>query len=97
MLIFLLDVTRPEPTEDLRLLENELARHSAALTEKPRLVTLSKADLLPPGAHADAPARAGLPEALLISAHSGLHLDRWLAQVWHLLQPTLAAESPTDE
>ncbi len=92
VLVFLLDVTRPSPVDDLRLLENELARHSAALAEKPCMVSLSKADLLPPTAHADAAAQAGVPQALLISAHSGEGMEVWLARVWQLLAPALTSE-----
>jgi GTP-binding protein len=97
VLVFLLDVTRPSPVEDLRLLENELARHSATLAEKPRMVTLSKADLLPPSAHATAAAQAGLPEAHLISAHSGLGMEAWLERVWQLLAPALSPAERADE
>lgn len=92
VLVFLLDVSRPSPADDLRLLENELARHSEALTHKPRMVTLSKADLLPPEEHPQAATRAGLPDALLISAHSGEAMETWLEQVWRLLAPALAPE-----
>ncbi|MGH7731533.1 MAG: Obg family GTPase, partial [Candidatus Eiseniibacteriota bacterium] len=92
VLVFLLDVTRPAPAEDLRMLENELKRHSAALAEKPRLVTLTKADALPPEDHAGAPARAGLPEAFLVSAHSGSGLDAWLEATWRLLATSPAPE-----
>jgi GTP-binding protein len=92
VLAFLLDVTRPDPADDLRMLENELARHSPALADKPRLVTLTKADVLPADQRAGAAARAGLPDALLVSAHSGLGLDAWLEAAWRLL-----AVSPTPE
>ncbi|MEK7330365.1 MAG: GTPase ObgE [Candidatus Eisenbacteria bacterium] len=92
VLVFLLDVTRPSPVDDLRLLENELARHSAALAEKPCMVSLSKADLLPPTAHADAAAQAVIPQAMLISAHSGEAMEAWLERVWQLLAPSLAPE-----
>jgi GTP-binding protein len=92
VLVFLLDVTRESPADDLRLLEHELARHKVELAEKPRLVTLTKADLLPAEAHAGAPARAGLPDARLISAHSGVGMDAWLEQTWRLLEMARAAE-----
>jgi len=95
VLVFLLDVTRPAPAEDLAILERELAQHSAALAERPRLVTLTKADLLPPEDRADAAARVGLPDALLVSAHSGAGLDTWLEATWILLSRATAAESPT--
>ena len=96
VLVFLLDATRPSPVEDLQMLEHELASHSAALADKPRLVTLTKADLMPADEHAGAPARAGLPEALLISAHSGVGLDAWLESAWRLLESSQAAETPTE-
>ena len=95
VLVFLLDVGRPDPAEDLRMLENELARHSDALSKKPRLVTLTKADLLPVEEHAGAPARAGLPEALLISAHSGAGMEAWLEATWRLLESSSMTEEAT--
>jgi GTP-binding protein len=97
VLVFLMDVTRPSPADDLRLLENELTRYSAALAEKPRMVTLTKADLLPPEARGRAAAQAGLPEALLISAHSGEAMETWLEDVWALLAPALAPEDGEHE
>jgi GTPase len=96
-LAFLLDVTRPSPLEDLRLLENELSRYSDALVEKPRLVALTKADLLPPDQRAGAAGRAGLPEAILISAQSGEGMETWLERVWQLLAPVLAPEDAARE
>ena len=96
-LAFLLDVTRPSPRDDLRLLENELSRYSAALSEKPRLVALTKADLLPPDEHSGAAERAGLPEAILISAQSGEGMEAWLERAWQLLAPALAPEDATRE
>jgi GTP-binding protein len=93
VLVFLLDVTRPAPADDLRMLENELARHSEALAGKPRLVVLTKADLLPASEHAAAPARAGLPDALLVSAHSGVGMDRWMEATWRLLEASRATEA----
>jgi GTP-binding protein len=95
VLVFLLDVNRPAPAEDLRMLENELARYSVALADRPRLVTLTKADLLPLDEHAGAAARAGLPGALLISAHSGAGMDTWLESTWRLLEDARATESTT--
>jgi GTP-binding protein len=92
VLVFLLDVTRPSPADDLRLLENELALHNMELADKPRLVALTKADLLPQDAYAGAAAKAGLPDALLISAHSGAGLDAWLDHTWRLLEGARATE-----
>ena len=95
VLVFLLDVTCPAPAEDLRMLENELARYSDALAAKPRLVTLTKADVLPVDEHAGAPARAGLPEALLVSAHSGAGMDAWLEATWRLIETSRTPEGAT--
>mgnify|MGYP001566341322 CR=1 FL=1 len=95
VLVFLLDVTRPDPAEDLRMLENELARYSGALADKPRLVTLTKADVLPADEQAGASARAGLPGALLISAHSGAGMDAWLEATWRLIGASQTPEEAT--
>ncbi len=95
VLAFLLDLTRPDPAGDLRMLENELARHSAALADKPRLVALTKADLLPADAREGAAARAGLPGARVISAHAGIGMDGWLDEVWRLLEAARNAEGAT--
>ncbi|HKQ56423.1 MAG TPA: GTPase ObgE [Candidatus Eisenbacteria bacterium] len=90
VLAFLIDVTRPSPLDDLRLLENELAQHSAALVSRPRIVALTKADLLPPDQQAQAAVRAALPDAMLMSAHSGLGLDAWLEVMWRLIHAPAA-------
>ncbi len=95
VLVFLLDVTRSDPAEDLRMLENELARYSGALADKPRLVTLTKADVLPADERAGAPARAGLPGALLISAHSGAGMDAWLEATWRLIGASQTPQGAT--
>jgi GTP-binding protein len=48
MLLFLLDVTRPDPGEDYRILCQELAQFSSRLLDKPAIVCLNKIDLWPP-------------------------------------------------
>jgi GTP-binding protein len=96
VLVFLLDASRPSPAEDLALLEGELSRYSAALMEKPRLVTLTKADLIAPEERASLPARVGLPDASFISAPSGEGLDAWLERLWRVLEPTLVEEAGHD-
>ena len=70
--------------------------HSAALLEKPRCVVLTKADLLDPTQHAAAAERVGLPQARLISAHSGEGVGPLLEALWALVQPAGAepAEAP---
>jgi GTPase len=91
VLVFLLDASRPAPAEDLALLEGELANYSAALMEKPRLVTLTKADLIAPELRAGFAASVGLPDASLISAQTGEGLEPWLERLWRLLPPPVAA------
>ena len=98
-LTFLIDVTSEHPAHDLEVLERELSMHSAELMEKPRRVVLTKADLLSPEARAEAPARAGLPEARLISAHTGEGLRAVLEDLWPLIAPAAGedeAEADTD-
>lgn len=92
VLLFLLDAATDDPAATLALLEREIAGYSPALAEKPRLVALSKADLLPPEEHVDAPARTGLPDARLISAHSGEGLRDLLEELWSRIPPEALAE-----
>ncbi len=88
VLVFLLDAATEDPLGTLALLEREIAGYSAALAEKPRRVVLSKADLLPPEEHAELPARLGLPDALLISAHSGEGVRALLEELWTMIPKT---------
>ncbi|MEO5989176.1 MAG: GTPase ObgE [Candidatus Eisenbacteria bacterium] len=97
VLAFLLDCSDEHPAETLALLTHEITRYSPALAEKPRLVVLSKADLLPPEERAGAPARAGLPDALLLSAHSGEGLKDLLEALWeHIAADTEVLEERND-
>jgi GTP-binding protein len=95
VLAFMIDVTAASPAANRALLEEELRRHGRGLERKPRLVVLTKSDLLPPEARAEAARRAGLPEAVLISAHSGDGVRPLLESLWQTAQATL--ESPDDE
>jgi GTP-binding protein len=85
VLAFLVEATSPAAEEDLKTVERELREYRGALMEKPRVVVLTKADLLPGEEVATAAARAGLPDALVVSAHTGLGIDRFLEAVWRLL------------
>ena len=91
LLVFLIDATSEDPAATLTLLEREIAGYSPALAEKPRRVVLSKADLLPPEEHAALPARVGLPEARLISAHSGEGVRGLLEELWTMIPPGVTA------
>ena len=85
VLLFLIDAASEDPLATLALLENEIAGYSAALAEKPRRVVLSKADLLPPDEHAGLAEQLGLPDARLISAHSGEGVKALLEELWTLI------------
>jgi GTP-binding protein len=82
VLAFLLDASTPDPARELAVLEHELSRYSAALMEKPRVVVLTKADLLPPEDRAGAAVRLGVPGARLISAHTGEGVPSLLEGLW---------------
>jgi 50S ribosomal subunit-associated GTPase HflX len=49
------------------------------------VVVLTKADLLAPEARTDAAARAGLPRARLVSAHTGEGVRELLESLWTLI------------
>jgi len=82
VLLMVVDAGSPDPAGDLAMVTGELAEHSPGLRAKPRLVILSKADILPPEALAEAPRRAGLPDARPVSAHSGLGIPELLERLW---------------
>jgi GTP-binding protein len=92
VLLFLVDAGTEAPAQDLEVLEREVSLHSPALVEKPRRVVITKADLLAPEAHASAPERLGLPQARLVSAHSGEGLAGLLEELWGLIAADLARE-----
>ena len=96
-LAFLIDVTSPDPAADLALLLREMAMHSEAFALRPRIVVLTKADLLPPEAHGDAARRSGLPDAHLISAHSGEGVTALLGRLWTLIAPMAEPASEARE
>ena len=85
VLLLMVDASAESPAEDAERIVRELREHSATLAEKPRVTVLTKADLLPAEAHADAGSRAGLPDARLISAHTGEGVDELLEQLWRLV------------
>jgi GTP-binding protein len=84
-LLFLVECTDPEPDRAVATLRGEVASYSEALAEKPWLVALTKADLLPPGE--DPPGRGRLaPQPLVISAHTGKGMDELKQALYGLLR-----------
>ena len=85
VLAFLVDAGSDDPGATLALLEAEIAKYSLTLAEKPRVIVLSKADMLPPEDRAAWPAHVGMPDARLISAHSGEGLREVLEELWTMI------------
>ena len=95
VLAYLVDVGSDDPARDLAVLEREVSLYSAALTSKPHLVVLTKADLLPPEAY-DA-AAAGIPGAMLVSAHTGHGMGGLLEALWRAIAAAMPAAEATDD
>ncbi len=76
------------------MIERELHEYSPRLAEKPRVVLLTKADLLAPEEREGAAARAGLPDAIVVSAHSGAGVDGLLENLWNLVRISPEVEEP---
>jgi GTP-binding protein len=93
VLVFLVDAGSDDPGGTLELLEREVRGYSAALAEKPRMVVLTKSDVLPPERRAGAPAELGLPDARLVSAHSGDGLRDLLEGFWTEIAAATANEA----
>ena len=90
-LAFLIDCTSEAPGRDLALLEREVSLYSPALMNKPRVVVLTKSDLVPPEERDALASRAGMAGAIVISAHSGDGLRALLEALWRLIVPQLGA------
>jgi GTP-binding protein len=98
VLLMMVDVGSETPATDLAMVERELRQYSPALLDKPRVVALTKSDTIAEEDRAGAPARVGLPDARLISGHSGRGLPELLEELWRALASADAAvESHEDE
>jgi GTP-binding protein len=82
VLALLVDGTAEDPAQDAAVVTRELSLHGEALAAKPRLVVLTKGDLIDPARRASLAERVGLPEAKLISAHTGEGVGGLLEALW---------------
>ena len=82
LLALLVDISSPNPAEDVAVVVRELEMHSHTLAEKPRLIVLTKCDLLPADERPAAAARAELPGALMISAQTGEGVEDLIEALW---------------
>ena len=107
VLVYLLDDRHAElgdagdPSDDLRVLRQELAGHDAALAQKPALVVLNKSDSIYDERRAQLAASfaASGEIVLTISAVTGSGVTEFLEQVWKLLQAareSLNASEPNE-
>jgi GTP-binding protein len=69
ILIFLIDITRPDPIQDFRMLVEELRGYNPEILKKRRLVVINKIDL------ADRPINIDREKIIHISALKGTNLD----------------------
>jgi GTP-binding protein len=81
LLIFLVDVSAEDPTDQLRVLREELARYSPELAARPSLVVLNKCDVTTPSRR-----RLKLDYDLLVSAATGTRLKSLTRRVGTLLE-----------
>jgi GTP-binding protein len=94
-LLFMAPLDAADPAGELAMIERELTAYSAALRDKPRMVILTKADILPADERDHAAARVGLPDALVVSAHAGTGIEILLERLWDLVSAATADESAT--
>src|SRR5439155_18167961 len=88
-----------DPVENHAMVEREIERHDPRLAELPRVLALSKADLVTPTEAAEAAVawRARLGEdvpVVVTSAATGQGVDELAALLARLVPPLPAAEAP---
>ena len=102
VLLFLIPVNSIDPSDEYATLLEELRAYDESLLEKPRIVALSKTDLLPPEERASLPNRiraefSSNVEVLPISAVAGFGLDRLKERLWTIIRTTRDPEEVSDE
>lgn len=91
VLLFLIDISSPQPEHDLDVLKNELRLFSPDLLKKPALVVASKVDTLPPGKR-DGPHLCGRAD-LAISSASGQGIQELLRRLHALVRQSRQEEA----
>ncbi|MBT5833166.1 MAG: GTPase ObgE, partial [Candidatus Latescibacteria bacterium] len=90
ILLFMIDVTSPDPKQDLEILKNELKQFSPHLLEKPSLLIATKIDQLPPEEHGG-PFLGGKTN-LGISSVSGKGLDELIRHLGQIVSDSRQQE-----
>lgn len=93
VLVYLIDVTEPDPLSVLRELRFELERFDPELASRASVVTLSKIDLLPDSNRRAEVAGAFDPAPLLLSAVSGEGRNEWVRAAYELLKKVRAKQA----
>ena len=88
VLVILIDVQSEDPLQDYRTLFHELESYNPALLHKPRIVTFSKVDTLPPGQRKHPAERQFREPVLYISSVTGEGLDTLVEQLNAMLNET---------
>jgi len=92
VLAFLVESVAEDPAAQLAMVERELGEYSTTLLTKPRIVVLTKADLLTPAQRDQGARSLGMPDARLVSAQSGLGIDSLLESLWQMVAPQVNVE-----
>jgi GTPase len=85
VLLFLIDLGDPDPVATRRVLERELAEHSAVFSQRPRVYALNKADLPENRARFDDLVQH-LPGAFLISGATGEGIAELFEHLWQVAE-----------
>jgi len=92
VLLFLLDLGDEDPLETKRLLESELAQHSAAFATRPQVVAFNKVDITENRA-VFSRLREKLPGAHCISAATGEGVSELLEALWQIVDQVRREEA----
>jgi GTPase len=93
VLVFLIDITDPNPNQALAELRAELGAFDPGLLTRPSLVTITKADLCLEAGEREAALRLFDVRPLLISAVTGEGMDSWVRQVYAMHKTEVEREA----